>query len=484
MGMAHAITWDPDACQTGLTIADDGATLRWIIPPLGHPPMWLGAQARGMLAKGRFRWEVEVTTAGRQLGIGILLDPPDWGFFGYLGAGHNAWAYDPHEGAIVTETRAIHAGLPCVIDRGRIAIELDLLREHTCTFVVNGQRTPPIALPPGCLVIPAACLLKVGQEVRSLSLEVLEQGAVANAAAADARFEEQRELNKPRDRVPDLRAEADRLRAACGQQPHDVDLWLKLSDVLSELGASDEIRAEQLQIYWRVTQMEPRNWEALRWYAFYLGCFKKDEEQLECWDRLLAGLPQSDPYGPQAPRRRSEPARQSLGRKLGAEGYYLVEKVQCLARLGRQSEMLALMDRVLTMPLDSYARKDMADLLVGVGAYEQALKLYLQAVEQNPNFTHAFMQIGKCLIRMGRADSAVQALRRAFNQNMVGARELAAWVLFQSGKEAEAEQVLREHFAVHRHFYPLSEDRKTVGGFEVDDRYRAWVAEMAKRYGP
>jgi hypothetical protein len=94
-----------------------------------------------------------------------MLDPPDWGFFGYLGAGKNAWSYDAFEGAIVTEENATHKGLPTVKDGGTVSVRLDLKTKHECMFVVGGVETPAIKLPAGAVVIPAACLLKRGQSV-------------------------------------------------------------------------------------------------------------------------------------------------------------------------------------------------------------------------------------------------------------------------------------------------------------------------------
>ena len=89
------------------------------------------------------------------------MDPPNWGFYGYLGAGHNAWAYDAHDGAIVTETDELHEGLPTIKERGTVAVSVDLVD----TMTVNGVKTPAIQLPPGSTVIPAATLLERGQVV-------------------------------------------------------------------------------------------------------------------------------------------------------------------------------------------------------------------------------------------------------------------------------------------------------------------------------
>ena len=112
------------------------------------------------------RWDFDIESiADHQIGVGILLEPPDWGFFGYLGAGKNAWSYDAFEGAIVTETKAIHSGLPTIRKRGNVTVHLDLKKKNECVFVVNGVRTPAISLPRQAVVIPAACLLKKGQVV-------------------------------------------------------------------------------------------------------------------------------------------------------------------------------------------------------------------------------------------------------------------------------------------------------------------------------
>lgn len=100
-----------------------------------------------------------------QIGVGIMLDPPDWGFFGYLGAGKNAWAYDAFEGAIISETEAIHKGLPAIRESGTVSVSLDLKTKNEFVFIVDGVAAPAIGLPAGAVVIRAACLLKRGQVV-------------------------------------------------------------------------------------------------------------------------------------------------------------------------------------------------------------------------------------------------------------------------------------------------------------------------------
>jgi hypothetical protein len=157
------LLWDRSHTQEPLTISGDGLTLSWD----GDKQFaWLGSQTTGRLSGGVFSWDFRINAiAERQIGVGIMLDPPDWGFFGYLGAGKNAWSYDAFEGAIVTEEEATHKGLPTVRDGGTVSVRLDLKDNYECVFVVDGVATPAIRLPAGAVVIPAACLLKRGQSV-------------------------------------------------------------------------------------------------------------------------------------------------------------------------------------------------------------------------------------------------------------------------------------------------------------------------------
>jgi hypothetical protein len=157
------LRWDAQNTSRELTISNDGLTLSW---NTDEQFAWLGAQADARLANGVFRWDFRIDAiAQRQIGAGIMVDPPDWGFFGYLGAGHNAWSYDAFEGAVVTETAAIHAGLPTIKDSGTVTVRLDLKRKHECVFIVDGVETPAIALPANSTIVPAGCLLKQRQAV-------------------------------------------------------------------------------------------------------------------------------------------------------------------------------------------------------------------------------------------------------------------------------------------------------------------------------
>jgi hypothetical protein len=166
------LTWDKAQTQEPLTISADGLTLSW---DSDKQFAWLASQTTGRLAGGVFAWDFRIDRiAERQIGVGIMLDPPDWGFFGYLGAGRNAWSYDAFEGAIVTETEAMHVGLPTVRDGGTVSVRLDLKAKNECVFIVGGVETPTIRLPAGAVVIPAACLLKRGQSVTLVNFRRVE----------------------------------------------------------------------------------------------------------------------------------------------------------------------------------------------------------------------------------------------------------------------------------------------------------------------
>ena len=167
--------WDERFTQKPLMITNEGRTLSWGRGGDGYQIAWLGAQADARPSGGRFGWEFRIEAiAGRQIGVGLLLDPSDWGFFGYLGAGRRAWAYDAYEGAIVTETRAIHSGLPTIRESGTVAVRLDLATRCEFEFVVDGVNTPAIALPRDAVAIPAACLLKPGQVVTLANFQRIE----------------------------------------------------------------------------------------------------------------------------------------------------------------------------------------------------------------------------------------------------------------------------------------------------------------------
>jgi hypothetical protein len=167
-----ALRWDEKHTQKPIRISDDGTKLSF---DTDSKAVWLGSQTTGRLSGGVFTWDFEIENiADRQIGVGILLDPPDWGFFGYLGAGKNAWSYDAYEGAIVTEEEATHKNLPRIKKSGTVSVHLDLKKQNECVFIVDGVKTPAIKLPAGAVVIPAACLLKKGQVVKVTNLKRLE----------------------------------------------------------------------------------------------------------------------------------------------------------------------------------------------------------------------------------------------------------------------------------------------------------------------
>lgn len=175
--------WDREFNAERLTLTDDGRTVEWDPrkQPAGEdlPPVWMPARTRLRLHSGSFRWDFVVEQMGKaQIGVGFMLLwnlGVDWGFHGYLGASATAWAYDPSTGDVVQKTKSIEGGLrkfpmlPNSKDRsgGVVRVVLDLPRraEGRGRFVVDGVSSRPIPLPAGAVVLPAACMLQLGQRV-------------------------------------------------------------------------------------------------------------------------------------------------------------------------------------------------------------------------------------------------------------------------------------------------------------------------------
>lgn len=136
------------------------------------PRLWVPVQSRARLHSGNFRWDFVISQMGQaQIGVGFMLDwtvGPDWGFFGYLGSSSSAWAYDPSSGDVVLATRSIEGGLPVLTSgEGSVTVEAHLPRhaDGLARFVINGVASRAVWLPPGAVLVPAACLLEVGQKV-------------------------------------------------------------------------------------------------------------------------------------------------------------------------------------------------------------------------------------------------------------------------------------------------------------------------------
>ena len=162
---AENVQWDSSEASDSLTISNEAKTLEWVS---NIQAAWLPAQTKlrlGGSGKVSLDFRIEAI-ANAQIGVGFLLTPPDWGFFGYLGSSNTAWSYDAWEGAIVTDTQATHEGLPTIKNSGVVTLELNFDGgAPTATFIVDGKPTPSISLPAGSVVIPAGCLCARGQKV-------------------------------------------------------------------------------------------------------------------------------------------------------------------------------------------------------------------------------------------------------------------------------------------------------------------------------
>lgn len=76
-----------DACQPGLRISRDGSRATQVLPSLAA---WFGVGGTPPVRVGAFKGDYALRANDHQLGVGLMVDPPDWGFFGYLGSGANA----------------------------------------------------------------------------------------------------------------------------------------------------------------------------------------------------------------------------------------------------------------------------------------------------------------------------------------------------------------------------------------------------------
>jgi hypothetical protein len=172
------LTWDASHNADLLTVSGDGLTVSWGPPKPTYkdqfPPAWVPIRSEAHLHSGTFEWDFVVEEmASAQIGVGFMLlwdQGLDWGFYGYLGAGPTAWSYDPSTGDVVTRTESIAGGLPKFADgrRGTVAVRLELPRTGPGrgTFIVDRTSAPPIELPRGAVVVPAACFLRESQRVR------------------------------------------------------------------------------------------------------------------------------------------------------------------------------------------------------------------------------------------------------------------------------------------------------------------------------
>jgi hypothetical protein len=241
------LAWDVGHNADLLTYSDDAQRVEWRprMPEQdgAYPPAWVPTKTLAKLHSGRYRLDFVVEEmAEAQLGVGFMLvwdAGLDWGFFGYLGAGRTAWAYDPLTGDIVTATKSICGGLPVFPDkrRGVVTLELELPRTKRgkATFIVDGVATPEVRLPVGAVVTPAACLLRESQRI---ALANFERSTLAPDAGPDAqqgsltrfsaRLDQLWELTEPIDDVRTLRGALDELVDIASADPDNRSAYVRL----------------------------------------------------------------------------------------------------------------------------------------------------------------------------------------------------------------------------------------------------------------
>ncbi len=157
--------WDKENTSSDIKISKDKKTISWETDKYFA---WQCAESEALLKGKDYQFDFEMKgMSDAQMAVGFLVNPIDWGFYGYLGAGQNAYAYDPSSGHIVTETRELFSGLTKIKNSGKVTLRLYLSRHpQTAVFIVNETESPIITLPDKAEVIPGACLFKKGQSVK------------------------------------------------------------------------------------------------------------------------------------------------------------------------------------------------------------------------------------------------------------------------------------------------------------------------------
>jgi len=172
----YEMKWDEQHKSSALSVDEEGTSLEW---KSNHELSWVSALTTARLSCGlqqsstSFNVEFRIdNNANTHIGIGFVLDPPDFGDFGYLGASKTSWSFDSWEGAIINGTEYIHERLPLVKNGGYVTLRLDLRRGEgsKATFLVGGISTPAIPLPQNAVVIPAACFLNKSQKITLTNL--------------------------------------------------------------------------------------------------------------------------------------------------------------------------------------------------------------------------------------------------------------------------------------------------------------------------
>ena len=153
-------------------------------------------------------WSTPLPSLGSAapVGPGVRVGPgyPDWGFYGYLGSSTSAWSYDVSSGDLVFDTESVLTGLPRLAPdtaNATLVMCAELPRDGNgqVTFALDGAPpSPPLVLPRGAVLIPAAVLLADGQQV---SLGALVRTPLSH------------------ERVQQLQAQADRVRCPTGSRP-------------------------------------------------------------------------------------------------------------------------------------------------------------------------------------------------------------------------------------------------------------------------
>ena len=117
------LTWDTTHNADLLDFDANDAFWPPLESPTSDPPAWVPASTLARLHSGVFHWDFAIEhMQNAQIGVGFMLmleEGVDWGFYGYLGAGRYAWAYDPSTGDVVNATQSIAGGLPVFDDGDR-----------------------------------------------------------------------------------------------------------------------------------------------------------------------------------------------------------------------------------------------------------------------------------------------------------------------------------------------------------------------------
>ena len=256
------------------------------------------------------------------------------------------------------------------------------------------------------------------------------------------------------------------LREIIRLEPDNSQAYQSLAKLVEQTAGP----AAAAAVYQEAIAAQPKNLEAYTDFAFWLLNKGRSQEAEAVFQKAVKQIPENQglyiefgkffAYGEHPEK--AEAIYQAAIDLGVANEYIYIRLGDLLVRQDRSAEGRAVYEQAISLSAEGYAQSKLAGVLEDSGQVEDAIALYKQTIQQFPDESNLYYQLGQLLERQNRPDEAIATYRQTltFDNGLENTEALAA-LLIDHQQYAEALDIYQ------RLGLGFGNDSQTLGNWKI-----------------